>query len=281
MRPRTACRWTMTGLLLLWVVPPAASQTLRNPGSRLQLTVQGDLPVMLLAVTMTAWPRFFERDLASQDTTVRDRTSVNSFDRVATRLWSPTLSRTSDGVLYGSVATAFAILTIQSTARRDDARAWAIRAGVMAESVLVASGLTQVVKSAVRRPRPPWFNPAAPDTARSEPDGRLSFWSGHTVLVASALASLTTVQWIDAPGSLEAWVSTALTLVVVPLTASLRVLAGRHYPTDVLAGGLVGVAVGVGVPLLHQYRPVPSIRTLEVGFLPVPDGGGIQASAAW
>ncbi|HOU54144.1 MAG TPA: phosphatase PAP2 family protein [Myxococcota bacterium] len=278
MSGRGAWRWAAL-LPALLLAPSASAQAFRSPESRLQWTVQGDVPVLLLATAMTAWPRAFEEDLRTSDPAVRDRASVNPLDRVATRHWSPALSRASDGVLYGGVASAFLLLSSQALARRQDARAWAIRAGVMAESVLVTSGLTQIVKISVRRPRPLWFNPAAPESARSEPDGRLSFWSGHTALVATALTSLTTVEWIDHPGSPEAWTSTALTVVLVPLTATLRVLAGRHYPTDVIAGGLVGVAVGVGVPLLHQWR-IPS-RDVQVGFLPLADGGALQASGAW
>ncbi|MBP7127368.1 phosphatase PAP2 family protein [Myxococcota bacterium] len=281
MVPGAPRAWTAGLLATLTMASSGSAQAFRNPDSRLQWTVQGDVPVLLLAVTATAWPRAFEGDLASRDTAVRDSAAVNALDRVATRHWSPALSRASDGVLYGSLGSAFAILSIQAISRRHAVGAWAIRAGVVAESVLVASGLTQVVKSSVRRPRPLWFNPAAPDSARAEPDGQLSFWSGHTAVVASALASLTTVEWIDHPGSPEAWTCTALTVAMVPLTAALRVLSGKHYPTDVLAGGLVGVAVGVGVPLLHQWRPVSSAPSLQVGFVPIQDGGGLQASGSW
>jgi membrane-associated phospholipid phosphatase len=34
--------------------------------------------------------------------------------------------------------------------------------------------------------------------------------------------------------------------------AFLRMFAGKHFPTDVLAGATVGAAVGLTVPLLHR-----------------------------
>jgi membrane-associated phospholipid phosphatase len=42
-------------------------------------------------------------------------------------------------------------------------------------------------------------------------------------------------------------------------TAVLRVTGDRHYATDVLAGALVGFAIGYGVPtLLHYSLPEAS-----------------------
>ena len=39
------------------------------------------------------------------------------------------------------------------------------------------------------------------------------------------------------------------------LTGYLRIRAGRHYPSDVLVGYLVGGAVGYLIPTLHKKKP--------------------------
>jgi len=37
------------------------------------------------------------------------------------------------------------------------------------------------------------------------------------------------------------------------MTSTLRVSAGKHFPSDVLAGGAIGMASGVLVPMVHLY----------------------------
>ena len=39
-------------------------------------------------------------------------------------------------------------------------------------------------------------------------------------------------------------------------TGLFRILAGKHFPTDVLVGAVAGTAVGITVPLLHRRREV-------------------------
>lgn len=36
-------------------------------------------------------------------------------------------------------------------------------------------------------------------------------------------------------------------------TSGLRIEGGQHFPSDVIVGGLIGTATGVGVPLVHHY----------------------------
>ena len=48
-------------------------------------------------------------------------------------------------------------------------------------------------------------------------------------------------------------------MMVAATTANLRVRAGKHFYTDVIIGGIVGMSVGYLVPALHAdgdpYRP--------------------------
>lgn len=49
-------------------------------------------------------------------------------------------------------------------------------------------------------------------------------------------------------------------------TASLRVVAGKHFYSDVIVGSAIGTAIGATVPLLHYYVR----RKLPVGVAVVP-----------
>ena len=97
---------------------------------------------------------------------------------------------------------------------------------------LVAWLLYRTLKLHTRRPRP--FR-AHPDvTARAAALDEYSFPSGHTLHAVSF--TIVAVAWFPL---------LALPLIVFTvLVAMSRVVLGLHYPTDVLAGVLIGTALG-------------------------------------
>jgi len=268
-------------LAVTWPSRSASSQVLDARDSTLRLNVLGD--IVAIGVSVLAWqfPPTLEGAMTWRAPHLMDRSRVNAFDRIATRQWSPAAGTASDVFLYGGLGGAFVASGIEALVHKHTARKWVIQGVVMAESILVASGLTTIAKYAVRRPRPTFYNPAAPDSERAQLDANKSFWSGHAATVAAALASYATVEWLEEPGSMMAWVSTAAAAAVIPTVASLRVAAGKHYPSDVIVGGLVGAATGIVVPLLHRWRPAGKASTLRVDPLALQGGAGAAASMAW
>jgi membrane-associated phospholipid phosphatase len=134
-------------------------------------------------------------------------------------------------------------------------------AGLGLEVVTVNVALTDLIKRAVRRPRPyacsdAWQAGAAADLAAGEPvdvDAQMSFPSGHTSSAGAwsfALAHTWNLTH-DAPGYVEALPYVGATGVTV-WTGVLRVRAHKHFPSDVLVGGLLGAGVGILVPELHR-----------------------------
>jgi membrane-associated phospholipid phosphatase len=47
-------------------------------------------------------------------------------------------------------------------------------------------------------------------------------------------------------------------------TGVLRMIADRHYASDVIAGGLLGFGFGFGLPMLLHYQPLFASRTMRV-----------------
>jgi membrane-associated phospholipid phosphatase len=141
-------------------------------------------------------------------------------------------------------------------ARRDGRLSeWSADALVITEAAVLAADVNQAVKVAVGRERPFVHTlPADRKSGTHEPeDNHLSFYSGHTTL-AFALATATgTVATMR--GYSQAPAIWGVGMPLAALTGYLRIAADRHYFTDVLAGAVVGAAIGAVVPLLHGTEP--------------------------
>jgi membrane-associated phospholipid phosphatase len=143
------------------------------------------------------------------------------------------------------------------------------RTAVYAETLLFSQGVTLVGKAAWERPRPFAYLPAAerPDdpnydvtearTFHSMPSGHSSSaWTGVGIALTEELLSRPDAHWAErfAVGFVGGGLAGA--------TAALRLTAGQHFPTDVIAGSGIGLVTGVTIPLLHRGdRPIPPLKS--------------------
>lgn len=176
-----------------------------------------------------------------------DLARVPRLDRVAVGQWSLPVHRASNWLFMGASAGCIAGgLWLQHGERPLEPLA------ITAQSLLITSGLTNTVKQLVRRPRPYMYDPDVPVSLHDPRRDRVSFWSGHTANVAAMTVSTACmVQRSDASTDVKTatWAGACITPAVMGF---LRVKAGRHFPTDVLAGCAVGALVGFAVPYFHR-----------------------------
>jgi YegS/Rv2252/BmrU family lipid kinase len=134
------------------------------------------------------------------------------------------------------------------------------RAGVYVVLVMLSSyAAFRLIKLAVGRDRPPWQWGDALHGTRSFPSGHATMIAAFAVVMvvlALMLLRRATVRRLTG-------VAAALLVVLVCLD---RVLLGRHYPTDVVGGVLLGV--GLGLLGLALYSPLPRSHAEKVDPLP-------------
>lgn len=122
-------------------------------------------------------------------------------------------------------------------------RKWPVVIAVIAAR-LVSLGITQLLKTAVDRPRPHVAHPVEHASGASFPSGHAT--GTATVAVLAILLVWHARRW--------RWpVSFGLALVMVAVAAS-RVMLGVHYLSDVVAGTFLGVAVATGTVLAGRIR---------------------------
>jgi membrane-associated phospholipid phosphatase len=125
---------------------------------------------------------------------------------------------------------------------------------VYGEVLSVNVFLTTVTKELVRRPRPythrrGWNDQPYPNWAGSE--AYVSFFSGHSSSAHAAAASGSILYSGRGNAVWTRYAMWGFEFGAAGITARLRVRAGRHYPTDVWAGALIGTGLGIAIPALH------------------------------
>lgn len=136
-------------------------------------------------------------------------------------------------------------------------------------SVLANGALMEWTRITFQRIRP--FVYKNPVGLGDEAAHYTSFYSGHTSFVA---ASWTALLWIAFTRTRSAAVHIAVIIawMVLPvLTGYFRIFSGRHFLSDALIGGLMGVAVATAVawtqrsnrPARHQLRLLQRFGTVD------------------
>jgi membrane-associated phospholipid phosphatase len=176
------------------------------------------------------------------------RDNMNILDRQATRWYSRNSSKASDYV-RDSLFYLPSIFVLFSETRQDIPEI----ALLYIETYLLTSGTTGVLKDAVGRKRPYLYNSSLSKEERTQGDRNWkSFPSGHTTsaFAGAVFTSLVFSDYFpDSNWKIPVW---STCVAAASLVAYLRVRAGMHFPTDVIAGGAIGASGAVLIPYLHR-----------------------------
>ena len=167
-----------------------------------------------------------------------------------------------------SIVITYTLVDIVLTQVLDRGDPWYHYAIVYLESFAITAVVTDLVKIAFRRPRPEAYAEVRETgMSSSETNTALSFFSGHAALAAALSSTAAYLAFARDGSALEGWLVLAGGVGLTTMVSAFRVAEGKHFPTDVIAGALVGASIGVIIPHLHRSTP---------GVTVVPQGRGLQ-----
>mgnify|MGYP000336118975 CR=1 FL=1 len=134
------------------------------------------------------------------------------------------------------------------------------------ENLLSTFALTSLVKTTFKRARP--FNFYKNDFEDSQKDDFYSFFSGHSSLAfSSAIFNCIIFSKLNANCEYKnlVWI---LSLTNSSITAFLRVLAGKHFISDVIVGAIIGSSVAYLITELHYHENIKDGDNINI-FYPI------------
>lgn len=193
----------------------------RGPAWRLTTAAAALVVVPLAVLTRVGWPPLTRLDRSTDD---------DAYALVVSHRWLLSLVRAATHVGDPAVVTALAVVAA--------AAAFVLGRRRAAIYLLVVRGVAVVLgfalKEGVRRARPVLAHPVAHAAG-------FSFPSGHALGSASAYASLMLAVSARVPRPVRVVVAVLVPMVV----ATTRVLLGLHFPSDVVAGLVLGWAIAL------------------------------------
>ncbi|MBK8171240.1 MAG: phosphatase PAP2 family protein [Sandaracinaceae bacterium] len=237
------------GILALLAIACAAAPAAAQSEPTWKIRPDVEAPLLALEATIAASWLLGSQLSPAACAPLCDPSSVWGIDRWAAGRYRPGWRHVSDigvaTILVGSLTVLIADEGF--TAAMQDAVVWG-------EAVLGALALSTITDFAARRPRPYLYGQDAPESLRMNGTAALSFFSGHTASSFAGAVALFRTESARHPHSWTRWLVLGMALSMAATVGVSRVLAGDHFPTDVLVGAIVGSSIGWLVPALHEHR---------------------------
>lgn len=251
MRPLIKLRGRGVALAVLLGGAPQVAAGQVIPAGPLRFKIGwNDVAVTGGALALAAIPTFFASHLPSASCGPCDPSHLMGFERHFVGVPDERLDRASTAALMVTAFAAGAFVVDAHAADVTRGNKWEDLA-VYAQALSVNAAVTAWTKVLVRRPRPARYT--ASGGSYPDPDDGLSFPSGHSSMAFAAAAAYASIlqrrHQIGAHGG-----EVALLFGTAAATGVLRVVAHKHFPTDALAGAVLGTAIGWVIPRLHPIQ---------------------------
>lgn len=187
--------------------------------------------------------------LTSTEIANLNRNNVNGFDRFATKNYSTSADKASDYLWISSFGGQILLL-----ATKKGHKHFGDITVLYLQAQLINGGLTTLSKFSFRRVRPFIYNENVDISEKQGKSAKLSFFSGHTSSTATNTFFAAKIFSDLYPNSKWKPLVWSVAAAIPAATGLMRVQAGKHYPTDVIVGYIVGAGVGWLVPHLHRNK---------------------------
>ena len=237
-------------LILLLTITFNNLFSLENNNSVFELSWGLDIPLCVTGLSVFTLPHLLpEKEVIYNPNEIRDLSNVNAFDRWSAQKYSKTVDITSDTIMYLSVLTPLSLLATD----KSEYLTWTI---MYFEAATLTYGVKDLLKYAVYKERPYMYFDDKPQKEIDENNYYCSFPSGHTALafLGATFTSYTFSKYFPESKWKTPVVIGSFTLAT--LSGTLRILSGSHFLSDVLVGSAIGSAIGITVPLLHEFNSI-------------------------
>jgi len=204
-----------------------------------------------------------QENITAEEISLLDIQNLSSFNRPAVFNLNENSAKVSDYFRDGVLILPFAVF-LSKKGRNE----WQDIASMYLETLTVNTALTFITQSSASRIRPFIYNDDIPIEERTVREARRSFYSGHVSHVASLSFFTASVLSDLYPESNYKWLWWSGAVSLPAITAYLRFDAGRHFPTDVMFGYVVGSTLGYFLPKLHKIGN----ENLDISLIPSASG---------
>ena len=170
-----------------------------------------------------------------------DKNNIKSIDKSSIYDYNNNYKTLSDITVLSSLA----LPTVYSIFSASDFNQFLNYNIKYAQVLGITNGLTLLSKNLITRYRPYTYQDNLDIDTRRSHDGRNSFFSGHTAMAFSSAVFLAyNFEKSDNPRYAKniLWLSS---IALASSTGYLRIIAGKHFLTDVIVGALIGSTVAI------------------------------------
>jgi membrane-associated phospholipid phosphatase len=268
------CKQAASALMVMVLAASAHSSPSDSPRQELVLSWAdaGWAAGGLLASAGGLW-RYY--DMPAADSADLRRSDLLPFDRWAAGSYSTGASLASDAIVVSLCALPAALSGLEAWQGKTPWNTFTTDVVILGEAYTLSSALDIFVRSLRVHPRPFVYGTEAPLADRGAGEASGSFYSGHAsaaFLAATYLSCTYPLRHPEFKGGAWLW---AGSLGAAATVASLRVAAGKHFPSDVVVGAAAGAFFGWAFPKLHLRTREGS---LSLGLQPRVDAVGPLAS---
>lgn len=236
--------------LLFGVFTSTSIEVVAQTENPYQIKASLDIPLFLgggLGVFVSSQKFKNKPFLTTDELDALDPSTLKGIDAWGVRRNSIKAQQASDILLITSPIAPLLLLADK------DARSHAGQVGFFFLEVgFINYSLTALTKELIKRKRPYLYDREIPYEIRQSPSATSSFYSGHASLSAGFYFMSAKMFHDFNPNSKLRPLVWGTAAIVPAITGMLRVRGGKHYPTDVIVGYLVGAAVGILVPQIHK-----------------------------